>query len=153
MKQPVAAFEPSPSTKHRSIKQFWRIQDDVIKWKLFPRYWTHREGNPPVTGGFPSERPVMPSFGAFFDLRLNKRLSKQSRRQWFGTPSRSLWRHCNAFAHNPWVLPIIYFLLAGNYLWWWEDDWDRNVYTKRQNEAPISINKGCTCIFFSQNWL
>ena len=26
---------------------------------------------------------------------LNKRLSKQSRRRWFETPSRSLWRHCN----------------------------------------------------------
>ena len=30
-----------------------------------------------------------------FDLRLNKRLSKQSRRRWFEMPSRSLWRHCN----------------------------------------------------------
>ena len=31
----------------------------------------------------------------FFYLRLNRRLSKQSRRVWFETPSRSLWRHCN----------------------------------------------------------
>ena len=31
----------------------------------------------------------------FFDLRLNKRLIKQSRRWWFQVPSRSLWRHCN----------------------------------------------------------
>ena len=31
----------------------------------------------------------------FFDLRLNKRLSKQSRRRWFETPLRLLWRHCN----------------------------------------------------------
>ena len=31
----------------------------------------------------------------FFDLRLNKWLSKQSRRRWFETPSRSLWYHCN----------------------------------------------------------
>ena len=30
-----------------------------------------------------------------FDLGLNKWLSKQSRRWWFETPSRSLWRHCN----------------------------------------------------------
>ena len=49
------------------------------------------EGNPPVI----SQRPVTRSFVVFFDLRLNKRLSKQSRRQWFGTPSRSLWRPCN----------------------------------------------------------
>ena len=32
----------------------------------------------------------------FFDLRLNERLSKQSRHRWFETPSRPLWRHCNA---------------------------------------------------------
>ena len=54
------------------------------------------EGNPPVTGGFSSQRPVTQSFDVFFDLRLNKWLSKQSRRQWFETPSRSLWRHCSA---------------------------------------------------------
>ena len=39
------------------------------------------EGNSPVTGEFPSERPVTRSFGVFFDLCLNKRLSKQSRRR------------------------------------------------------------------------
>ena len=31
----------------------------------------------------------------FFDLRLNKRLSKQSWGWWFETPSHPLWRHCN----------------------------------------------------------
>ena len=30
---------------------------------------------PPVTGGFPSQRPVTRSFDVFFDLRLNKRLN------------------------------------------------------------------------------
>ena len=34
-------------------------------------------------------------FWIFFDLRLNKRLSKQPIGRWFETPSRSLWRHCN----------------------------------------------------------
>ena len=53
------------------------------------------EGNPPVTGGFPLQRPVTRSFDVFFDLHLNKRLSKQSRRRWFVMLSRSLWRHCN----------------------------------------------------------
>ena len=32
--------------------------------------------NSPVTGEFPSQRPVTQSFDVFFDLRLNKRLSK-----------------------------------------------------------------------------
>ena len=35
--------------------------------------------NSPVTGEFPAQRAVTRSFDAFFDLRLNKRLSKQSR--------------------------------------------------------------------------
>ena len=52
------------------------------------------EGNPSVTGIFPSQRPVTQSFDVFFDLCLNKRLS-QSRRRWSETPSRSSWRHCN----------------------------------------------------------
>ena len=52
-------------------------------------------GNSPVTGEFPSQRPVTHSFDVFFDLRLNKRSSKQSRGSWFETSSHSLWRHCN----------------------------------------------------------
>ena len=52
-------------------------------------------GNSPVTGEFPAQRPVTRSFDIFFDLRLNKPLSEQSWGWWFGTPSRSLWRHCN----------------------------------------------------------
>ena len=48
-----------------------------------------------MTGGFPAQRPVTRSFDDFFDLHLNKRLSKQSRRRQFETPSSSLWRHCN----------------------------------------------------------
>ena len=51
--------------------------------------------NSPVTDEFPSQRPGTRSFDVFFDVRLNKRLSKQSIRRWFETPSSSLWRHCN----------------------------------------------------------
>ena len=50
-------------------------------------------GNSPVTGEFPPLRPVTRSFHVFFDLRLNKRLSKQSWGGRFETPSCSLWRH------------------------------------------------------------
>ena len=38
-------------------------------------------GNSPVTGEFPAQRSVTWSFDVFFDLSLNKRLSKQSRRR------------------------------------------------------------------------
>ena len=37
-------------------------------------------GNSPVPGELPAQRPVTQSFDVFFDLCLNKRLSKQS---WF----------------------------------------------------------------------
>ena len=36
----------------------------------------------------PPKRPVTRSFDIFFDLRLNKRLSEQSRGWWFETPPR-----------------------------------------------------------------
>ena len=52
-------------------------------------------GNSPVSGEFPAQRPVTRSFDVFFDLRLNKRLSKQPWGCWFETPSWSLWRQCN----------------------------------------------------------
>ena len=66
--------------------------DDVIKWKLFSPLLAICAGN---SGEFPTQRPVTRSFDVFFDLRLNKRLSKQSWGWWFETPSRPLWRHCN----------------------------------------------------------
>ena len=53
--------------------------------------------NPPVTGKFPAQRPVTRIFDVFIDLRLNKRLRKQSWGWWFGMPSRPLRRHCNVY--------------------------------------------------------
>ena len=35
-------------------------------------------GNSSVSGEFPAQRPATRSFDIFFDLRLNKRLGKQS---------------------------------------------------------------------------
>ena len=52
-------------------------------------------GNSPVTGAFPTQMPVTRSFDVFFELDLNKRLSKQSRGWWLEAPSSSLWRYCN----------------------------------------------------------
>ena len=46
-------------------------------------------------GEFPIQRPVTRSFDVFFDLRLNKRLSKQPWGWWFERLSWSLWRHRN----------------------------------------------------------
>ena len=46
-------------------------------------------GNSPVTGEFPTQRPVTRSFDVFFGLRLNKLLSKQLWGWWFEMPSCS----------------------------------------------------------------
>ena len=54
------------------------------------------EGNSPVAGGFPLHKGQWRGVLMFFYLRLKKRMSKQSRRRLFETPSLSLWRHCNA---------------------------------------------------------
>ena len=51
---------------------------------------------PLVSGEFPAQRTVTQSFDVFFDLCLNKCLSKQSRGWWFETLASPLWRHCNA---------------------------------------------------------
>ena len=52
-------------------------------------------GNSPVPGEFPSQRPVTRSFDIYFDLRVNKRLCKQSWGWWFETLLCPLWRHSN----------------------------------------------------------
>ena len=64
-----------------------------------------------VTGEFPAQRPVTWSFGVFFDLRLNIRLSKQWGCWWFETPSRPLWRHCNVYwgINSSWAKLLLNF--------------------------------------------
>ena len=66
-----------------------------MKSKAFSWWRHHFRVTDPLWGEFTGHRPVTRSFDVFFDLRLNKRLSKQSWSWWFETPSRSLWRHCN----------------------------------------------------------
>ena len=75
--------------------------DDVIK---FSALMAPCDGNPPVTGGFPSQRTVTPNFDVFFYLCLNKWLSKQLRSGWCETPLRLLWRHCNMLFHFSQIL-------------------------------------------------
>ena len=85
---------------------FFRIEGSAVR-KLLPWSWWRNQmekfsallaicaGNSPVHGEFPAQRPVTRSFDVFFDLRLNKRLSKQSCGWWFETLSCPLWSHCN----------------------------------------------------------
>ena len=94
--------------------------DDVIKWKHFPRYWPFVRGiHQPAE--FPTQRPVTRSFDVFFDLRLNKPLSKQSWVWWFETLPAPLWRHSNAWdgtgvIHVQIGTPCGYWEDAGEYM-------------------------------------
>ena len=67
------------------------IHDDVIKRKYFPRYWPFVRGIHLLPVNSPNKGQWHAALN-FFDLRLNKRLSKQSCGWWFETPLV----HCNA---------------------------------------------------------
>ena len=74
--------------------------------------------NSPVAGEFSAQWPVTRSFDVFFDLRLNKRLSKQWWGWWFDTPSCPLWRHCNDGEDMAWKLfPRYWPFVERIYLW------------------------------------
>ena len=115
---------------------------------LMTTWWRHQmetfsallaicAGNSPVTGELPAQRPATRSFDVFFDLRLNIRLSKQWWGWWFETPSRPLWRHCNASEHT----------LASNFI-----HATVNILRPKQNGRHFpDIFK---CIRFSENvWI
>ena len=95
---------------------WWRHQ-----MKTFSALLAFCAGNWPVTSEFPSQRPLTRSFVVFFGLCLDKRLSKQSKRRWFETPSRSLCRHCNrVFLYSianvyPW--PMYSLTMSNEELW------------------------------------
>ena len=83
----------------------WFSTDSYSNW-FYISWWRHQmetfspllalcAGNSLVTGEFPSQRPVTQSFDVFIDLRLNKRLSKQSWGWWFETLLRPLLCQCN----------------------------------------------------------
>ena len=94
----------------RLLKQHW-----AFIWKIM---MTSSNGNIfRVTGHFcgeftghrwfPAQNPVTRNLDFFFDLRLNKCLSKQWWGWWFETSWRPLWRHCNVRTYklNPmWCL-------------------------------------------------
>ena len=119
-------------------------------------------GKLPVIGELPSQRPVMRSFDVFFDLRLNKRLSKQSWGWWFGTPSCSLWRHCNGILRTltPCITWSYRFLrqrlslpLSNKHPAWLPLTNELNFDAYRyQNISPLLINLLLLGIIFINLW-
>ena len=87
------------SVKRGNVISWWRHQMETFSPLL-----AICAGNSPVPGEFPTQRPVTRSFDVFFDLRLNKRLSKQPWDWCFETLSCPLWRHRNVMVnfHTQW---------------------------------------------------
>ena len=121
----------------------WRANNGSGPW------WRHQmetfspllaicAGNSPVTGEFLAQRPVTRSFDVFFDLRLNKRLSKQSWGWWFETLSCPLWRHRNAFT---WMYTIL----------WKEKSWQERKCAKRHKFCILFLMI-CQTWHFIFNW-
>ena len=102
---------PLESPHKGPVRQKMFTFDDVIMtpWRFIggpQSWWRHQmetfsallaicAENSPVPGEFPAQRPVTRSFDVCFELRLNKRLSKQSWGWWSETQSRPLWCHSN----------------------------------------------------------
>ena len=74
---------------------WWRHQ-----MKTFSTLLALCAGNSPVTGEFPSQKPVTRSFMFSLICRPPERLSKQLWSWWFETTSCPLWRHCNGQLWN-----------------------------------------------------
>ena len=129
------------------VGTWWRHQMETFSALL-----ANCAGNSPVPGEFLAQRPVTRRFDVFFDLRLNKRLSKQSWVWWFETRlSRPLRRHRNEFllVHHPNVHLTNYGSMAepktnrcGGWGWSWGGGWgwlgDLNTKIKPFHE--------CRCI-------
>ena len=94
-------------------------------------------------GEFPTQRPVTRSFDVFFDLRLNKRLSKQPWGWW-------LWRHCNdGIECVVWKSPCV---SQGRILTVSRNDWKlKNICWKQLNserfkDIHMFYQHECICI-------
>ena len=107
------SIRTQPQGKSHYIKKFFIVprkllslfEDTTTGWHCMTgsiAWWRHQmesftgllvlcEEKSPVAGGFCSLRSVTRSFGVFFDLPLNKWLSKHSKRRWFETPYIALY--------------------------------------------------------------
>ena len=112
------------------------------KWQAYIRVMmTSSNGNifrvtGPLCGEFKgdqwiprTQKPVTRTHDAFLDLRLNKRLSKQTLAWKFETPSRSWWRQCNGVNSNTLCGKIVKQALFCFELWTCVSDRNINIIT------------------------
>ena len=137
------------TTGRKFTDSWWRHQMETCSAVL-----SFCAGNSPVTGEFPTQRPVTRSFDVFFDLCLNKRLSKQSRGWWFKTLSCSLWRHCKADTRftsqremrYDWLIKtrqLLNSIISNNIIWFFYRIILRYLYFHIHSMAH---DEGCLCL-------
>ena len=118
------------------VRTWWRHQIETFSALL--ALWAR---NSSVTGEFPAQRPVKQSFDAFFALRLDKRLSKQSWGWWFGTPSPPLWRNCN----DIFFLANTFHSAPPTNVSCWPDGWGRNFVIIVYHQAIKRLKQIGSC--------
>ena len=93
-------FEEDPSDGENSLllKQFVQNMMTSSNGNIF-RITGPLWENLPFTVNSP-HKGQWRGFDVFFDLRLNKRLSKQPRQWWFESPSHSLWPQCKEILYG-----------------------------------------------------
>ena len=93
---PTAGIARSSITLMLTMWTWWRHQ-----MATFPRYWPFVRG----IHRSPVNSPHKGHWRGALMFSLIYARTKQSRRRWFETPSRSLWRHCNEWPHwsTSWV--------------------------------------------------
>ena len=90
------------------------------------------------------------SFDVSFDLRLNKRMSKQWWGWWFETPSRPLWRHCTGV--NLATLSTLVSRLVTSWFVWLPPPYEAEKTTKKLHagQSQPRDNEVWLVLFFSK---
>ena len=101
-------------------------------------------------GEFPTQRPVTRSFDVFFDLRPNKRLSKQPWGWWFETLSWSLRRHCNGCSS---ISRYSRILQRNQVRYWLNDKFSNDNYHCDYWLKGTGSNFGCLSVTCSHSHL
>ena len=100
-----------------------------------------------VTGEFPSQGPVAQRFDVFVDLHLNKRLTKQSWRWWFETPSCSPWCHCNVFPFKSYIWHIWIVITKISVIFQLPRDMTKSFSCMFSNRSAIDFH----CLFVARD--
>ena len=104
--------------------------------EIFCALLTICAGNAPATGEFSSRRRVTRIFDVSFDLRLNKRLIKQSWCWWFETRWRPLWRHCNVSYPYP-IHDNKTYMIKHKYFIWYQQGLQKKRYIDKGGNMRV----------------